>query len=199
VLGGNAAVSENVVNQFVDLVNSPSTDQIISFEFANNPSIDCKVVPGQWNIEATVPFYTDVTALIPEIKVSDGATVYPNSGVVQDFSFGIPITYMVTAKDGTKNTYIVQIKKSFPNPQDGILSFEFPSLQVIGVFGEPDTIMMRLPHGADVSNLAPQITLLPGETVSPGSGVAQDFSTGPVRYVVTKPNGTKLIYRVMIW
>ena len=199
VLGGDAAVSENVVNQFVDLVNSSSTDQIVSFKFANNPSIDCKVVPGQSNIEATVPFDTDVTALIPDIKVSDGATIYPNSGVVQDFSFGIPVTYTLTAKDGTKNTYTVQIKKSFPNPQDGILSFELPSLQAVGVFWEPDTIMMYLPHGADVSNLAPKITLLPGETVSPGSGVAQDFSVGPVRYVVTKSNGTKLNYRVMIW
>ncbi len=50
-------------------------------------------------VAVTVPFGTDVTALVPTITLSAGATVDPASGVAQDFTS--PVTYTVTAEDGT--------------------------------------------------------------------------------------------------
>lgn len=197
VLGGDGAVSENAINQFANLVNTPSIDKILSFKFINNPNIHFDFMPQVNTLDTSVPFDTDVTALIPEIIVSDGATIYPESGIAQDFT--MPVTYTVTARDGRKNTYTVRLTKPFPYPPDGILNFGFPSLQAMGTFLDPTTITVYVPHGTDVSKLAPTITLAPGETVSPGSGEAQDFSSGlAIRYVVTKPNGSKLYYRAIV-
>ncbi len=50
-------------------------------------------------VAVTVPFGTNVTALVPTITLSAGATVDPASGVAQDFTS--PVTYTVTAEDGT--------------------------------------------------------------------------------------------------
>lgn len=50
-----------------------------------------------------------LTALVPTIEVSDGATVTPASGVAQDFSNGKTVTYTVTAKNGTTVEYVASI------------------------------------------------------------------------------------------
>jgi hypothetical protein len=42
---------------------------------------------------------TDLMSLIPSISLSHGATIHPASGVATDFSS--PVTYRVTAEDGT--------------------------------------------------------------------------------------------------
>jgi hypothetical protein len=52
---------------------------------------------------------TLVNSLTPVIVVSDGATVNPQSGAVQDFSSDQTVTYIVTAEDGvSKKTYTAQ-------------------------------------------------------------------------------------------
>lgn len=58
-------------------------------------------------ITFTLPAGTDVTELVPTIEVSEGATVEPASGVPQDFT--APVTYTVTAQNGTTATYIVTV------------------------------------------------------------------------------------------
>ena len=50
---------------------------------------------------------TDVTQLVPTIVVSEGATVSPASGEVQDFT--TPVEYTVTALNGTTATYMVTV------------------------------------------------------------------------------------------
>ena len=49
----------------------------------------------------------------------------------------------------------------------------------------------------DRKSLTPTITLSPKATVSPASGVAQDF-TNPVKYTVTAEDGTTQIYNVVV-
>jgi len=58
-------------------------------------------------IAVTVPFGTNVTTLVPVIATSAGATVIPASGVAQDFSN--PVTYIVTAQDGSTQNYVVTV------------------------------------------------------------------------------------------
>ncbi len=48
-----------------------------------------------------VPDGTDISALTPTITVSDGATINPASGDTVDFSGSGPVTYTVTAENGT--------------------------------------------------------------------------------------------------
>lgn len=50
----------------------------------------------------------DITNVTPIIAVSAGATVVPASGVSQDFTN--PITYTVTAEDGSTTNYVVTVE-----------------------------------------------------------------------------------------
>ena len=59
-------------------------------------------------ITLTLPFGTDLKSLTPEITVSAGATVTPESGMAQDFS--APVTYTVTAEDGSTADYTVTVQ-----------------------------------------------------------------------------------------
>ena len=58
-------------------------------------------------IAFVLPAETDVTQLVPTIEVSEGATVEPASGVAQDFTN--PVTYTVTAQNGTTAVYTVTV------------------------------------------------------------------------------------------
>ena len=58
-------------------------------------------------ISFVLPAETDVTQLVPTIEVSEGATVEPASGVAQDFTN--PVTYTVTAQNGTTAAYTVMV------------------------------------------------------------------------------------------
>ncbi len=83
-----------------------SEANITSFVFAElDPSVTATI--DGTNIMAELPTGTDVTALSPTIEVSDEATVAPASGEAQDFSE--PVTYTVTAEDGTTQEYTVTV------------------------------------------------------------------------------------------
>jgi hypothetical protein len=61
-------------------------------------------------IAVTLPFGTSVTNLAPTITVSPEATVDPPSGEPRDFTS--PVTYTVTAEDGTLKEYTVTVTVS---------------------------------------------------------------------------------------
>lgn len=69
------------------------------------------------NILVVVPFETDVTALVTDITVSEGATVVPASGTPQDFS--TPRNFVVTNGDES-NTY--QVTVELAEPTSGVIS-----------------------------------------------------------------------------
>ena len=54
-----------------------------------------------------IPMGTIVTALVPNITVSEKATISPASGIAQDFTN--PVIYTVTAEDETTTTYTVSV------------------------------------------------------------------------------------------
>ena len=58
-------------------------------------------------VSFVLPNGTDVTQLVPTIVVSEGATINPASGVAQDFTN--PVTYTVTAQNGTTAVYTVTV------------------------------------------------------------------------------------------
>ena len=61
-----------------------------------------------------------------------------------------------------------------------------------------NNISASLPYGTDVTNLAPNISVSAGATITPASGLARDFS-GSVSYTVTAEDGqTTTTYNVTI-
>lgn len=78
---------------------------------------------------------------------------------------------------------------------------EISTFSISGVAGTIDatarTIKASVPAGTDATKLAPTITISDKATVSPASGVSQDF-TKSVNYTVTAEDGTTQIFAVSV-
>ncbi len=72
-----------------------------------NPTADGVIDNNNSAIMLEVPKGTDVTKLTPTIVVSNGGTVSPASGMMEDFTN--PVTYTVTGQDGSTQTYTVTV------------------------------------------------------------------------------------------
>jgi hypothetical protein len=140
-------------------------------------------------ITVAVPDGTNVAALTPTIAVSGGASVSPASGVTQDFTG--PVTYTVTAADGTTKAYTVMV--IIPSAKN------ITAFSILGSTGiiTGTNIAVTVPFGTDETDLTPTVTVSAGASVSPASGVAQDF-TGPVTYTVTAADGSTKVYTVTV-
>lgn len=86
-----------------------SASDIVTFMFNGlSPAVAATIDAAAKTVIATLPAGTDATKLVPTITVSDKAAISPASNVAQDFSK--PVTYTVTAEDGSTQGYIVNIK-----------------------------------------------------------------------------------------
>ncbi|GFD76598.1 DUF4595 domain-containing protein [Tenacibaculum sp. SSH1-16] len=61
------------------------------------------------NITISVPFKTDITGLVPNITISDKATISPASGEAVNFVDGEAMPFTVTAENGDEKVYNVTI------------------------------------------------------------------------------------------
>ncbi len=139
-------------------------------------------------VSGRVAYGTEVGALVPDIGISRGATIYPASGISTDFSS--PVIYTVTAEDGiTEQDWVVLIQAA-PNTETDILSFEIPELMApASIDATQHMVMASVPFGTDLRVLVPTIGVSEGAVIDPASGVATDFSD-PVIYTVTAEDGT---------
>jgi hypothetical protein len=119
-----------------------------------------------------------------------GSSISP-SGVAQDFN--IPVIYTVTAVDSSVQDYTVNVIVA-SSASKAITEFTLAGVDA-SISGT--TINLTVPSGTDISSIAPTITHT-GVSVSPGSGVLEDFSTGPVTYTVTAANATTQDYTVNV-
>lgn len=95
------------------------------------------------NINFNVRTGTDLTALAPQFRITEGATIDPKSGSVHDFSAG-PVSYKVTSEDGQwSRTYNVSFTIVTRTVSD-TLKFDFESYDYNSdakkyfVWSEPD-------------------------------------------------------------
>jgi hypothetical protein len=142
-----------------------------------------------------LPYGTDVRALAPQITVSAKASVSPASGTARDFAN--PVTYTVTAQDGSAQDYTVTVTVTgappVPSDEKAITAFS-----VDGVDGAIDeaakTIAVTLPYGSNISSLTPELTHTGVNYSPPG---AQNF-TRPVTYYIMAEDGAMQNYTVTI-
>jgi len=97
----------------IPLVVASSGRAIVAFDIL----VASSTIPGvvdeiAHTISLTVPFGTDVSALVPTIVVSALATSSPASLAAQDFTS--PVVYTVTAEDGLTQVYVVSIVVEAP-------------------------------------------------------------------------------------
>ena len=179
-----------------DPAPAKSTEKAITiFSFASLNPVVTGSISGT-SISATVPFGTNLS-LTPTISVSTKATVSPSSGSSQDFSKSV--AYTVTAEDGSTQTYNITVSLG-KSPEKDILTFAFngltPAVNCV-IDATAKMISATLPAGTDATKLVPTLINSPKATVSPATGVAQDF-TKAVTYTVTAEDGTTKSYSTNI-
>lgn len=90
-----------------EVVTPKSPDKAITLFSLNGISPAVTGVIDGVNISLIVPLNTNVTALVPTIATSAKATVSPATGIAQNFTN--PVSYTVTAEDGSTQTYNVTV------------------------------------------------------------------------------------------
>ncbi|MFW5656481.1 MAG: DUF5018 domain-containing protein [Bacteroidota bacterium] len=81
---------------------------ILSFAFDElEPPVAGTIDQTTKSISLNVPYGTNLDYIVPTLTISEKATVSPTTGAAQNFNN--PITYTVTAEDGTQSAYTVVI------------------------------------------------------------------------------------------
>ena len=146
-----------------------------------------------------VPSNADVTALVPNITLSEGTTrCIPLSGTAQDFTS--PVDYTVTGDGLTARTYQVTVLRNGaavnpPTPDNEVTSA--PTITAFSIDGcqgviddDAGTIQVTMPMGTDTTSLIPSVSVSSGATVTPVSGAAVNLSA-PVVYTVSNSRGSR--------
>ncbi|GAL65696.1 DUF5018 domain-containing protein [Jejuia pallidilutea] len=186
-------ISNNGVSRpYTATVAAYGDPKIMTFSIGENDGV---IDQENATIQVTVGSEANIKALAPQYTIPGGTTSTPQSGVAQDFTN--PVKYTVLSNDGfTGKSYFVtvtQLKKAL------ITSFKTGTdvCSVTGIIDdETSTINLDFPAGADLSAIAPIIEVTEGSTLSPASGVAQDFSAGAIEYAVTNVEGITKTYTV---
>ena len=86
-----------------------SEADIVSFSIPQQTGA-AAINPILGTVSVQVPGGTDVTALVPQIAISEHATITPDhNGQIVDYS--LPQEYLITAEDGTQKTWTVSVNE----------------------------------------------------------------------------------------
>lgn len=159
-------------------------------------------------IAVPVPWGADVTHLVATFtttgaSVSVAGTPQVSGTTVNDFTH--PLTYVVTAADGSTQAYVVTVTVTGASPAKAITAFSFQGLSppAPGAIDEvAHTIAVTVPAGTDRSRLVATF-VTSGVSVAVGgvlqtSGVTANDFTLPVTYVVSAADGTTQAYVVTV-
>jgi hypothetical protein len=108
---------------------------------------------------------------------------------------GTGTAHVVSADESVENTYTVVYNVAAEDAKE-ITSFDIPGQVSSEINQTGSTILVEMPLETDVTNLIPEITYI-GASVSPASGVAQNFAS-PVTYTVEAADGTTRDYIVTV-
>ncbi len=187
------------------VLTESSAKQIVNFTFlaSNNTGlaedVTAQISEENKTITATLPFGPDSATLTPSLEISDKATVSPNSSEPQNFTN--PVTYTVTAEDGSTREYTVQITID-PNTAKEILSFKFlkdnnselPEDIEAEINQQEKTIIAYVPPDTDFM-LTPAITISEKATIAI---TTTDFTAPTVSYTVTAEDGSTQEYQISV-
>lgn len=171
----------------VGLPYESNENNIVSFSvagMAGKAEIDTLAHTVRFNVEYGI----SLNGLMPNIAVSPGATISPGVEAKQDFSS--PVTYIVTARNGTAQSWTVLGSVFAPETFKDIIGFNTEVQSAPAII---DAIQRRVTiyveSTDDVSLLQPSIELSKGATIFPASGETVNLNK-PVDYTVTAQDGS---------
>ncbi len=186
--------NNGVSREYTVTVNAFGTPEITSFAIGSQQAT---INQATGEIILKISSLDNIRSVAPLFTIPSGATVTPASGVAQDFSN--PVKYRVLSNDGfTGKTYTV-ITDQFERAEITDFRTSQDVCSVSGVIDEDaGTISVFMPAGANLAAVAPVISTPQSATLSPLSGVSQDFSNGSITYSVTNTEGVTREYEVTI-
>lgn len=155
-------------------------------------------------IRLSVPYGTDKANLRAIFRCSEyaivkvGSVVQVSGETKNDFSK--EVIYTVIAQDGSEKYYTVLVTTEASKYEKKITSFIFRELDpdVVGIIDyDNHVITIQLQNGTDLRALIPTIETSSETTISPESGIKNDFSK-PVIYKVTAKDGSVQDYTVNV-
>ncbi|MFW5793273.1 MAG: T9SS type A sorting domain-containing protein [Bacteroidota bacterium] len=178
----------------VSIVVPSSENDIISFVLPQQTD-DAIINTTEKTVTVEVEYGTDISALTPEIEVSQGASIDPESGTTQNFSD--TFEYTVTAEDNSIAIWSVDVVEALNNEND-IVSFVLPQQTDDAIINTTEkTVTVEVEYGTDISALTPEIEVSQGASIDPPSGTSTDFSND-AEYTVTAENGDQSIWTVSV-
>ena len=104
-------------------------------------------------ITMNVPFGTDLTTIVVDLSVSTLATCSPADGDIVNFT--APVDFIVTAQDGSTQTYTVTAVVGPVNANDYLLSFDVTDANSVAIDHVNQTIAVELKFGVAVAGVMP--------------------------------------------
>ncbi|MEO9893238.1 malectin domain-containing carbohydrate-binding protein, partial [Aurantibacter sp.] len=182
------ASANNAIVQAIEILPVALNDEkeILSFTLANETGA-ATIDDTAKTVNIEVSNGTLLTNLVPTITLSEDATISPASGVEQDFTD--PINYTVTAEDTSEQVWTVTVSEA-PSTATDILTFVFAEQTgAATIDATAHTITVEVANGTLLTGLVPTISISDDATISPESGLAQDFEN-TVDYTVTAEDET---------
>ncbi|WP_375586865.1 DUF5018 domain-containing protein [Flagellimonas aurea] len=178
--------------QYTATISAYGDPMITTFSIGENEGV---IDQENGSIVVNVGSEANIKALVPQYTIPGGTTASPQSGVAQDFSN--PVKFTVLSNDGfTGKSYFVTVSQS-PKPLITSMKTGEDICSVTGVIDNGSSVInLDFPAGTDVSAITPIIELTEGSSVSPDSGVSQDFTSGSIDYTVTNVEGLTKTYTV---
>ncbi|ANY65641.1 hypothetical protein BBD42_03560 [Paenibacillus sp. BIHB 4019] len=159
-----------------------TTDYTVDVEVAYGTSLT-----SLSNLKATFSLSPGATAKI-------GSTVQVSGSTANDMR--TPVTYVVTAADGSFQEWLVNVYIEASNAKD-ITAFSFTSqTKPATINAAAHTVDIEVKNGTNVANLVATFSLTLASSaringVSQRSGITSNNFTNPVTYVVQAENGTR--------
>jgi hypothetical protein len=184
---------------------APNSAKALTIFAFVNPAVTGTINETAHTIAVTVPYGTSLNPLIAAFSTT-GASVKVGSitqvsGLTSN-NFSGPVTYTVTAADGSTQDYAVTVTVAL-NPAKALTNFSFASLSAIGTIDETaKTVAVTVPIGTDPTTLVATFTTT-GASVEVGlitqqSGTTQNDFSSPVTYIVTAADGSTQNYVVTV-
>ncbi len=158
-------------------------------------------------IAVTMPFGTNPNGLIATFSsTGQGAPTVGGTNQVSGTTannFTNPVSYLVTANDGSQATYVVTVTVA-SNSSKGIAPYSLNGIP--GIINEsltPKTIAVTMPFGTNPNGLIATFTTTGQGVPTVGgtnqlSGTTTNNFTNPVSYLVTANDGTQSTYVVTV-
>ena len=182
------------LEEMIEIVNDASDDTVADFKTFKIGDYVGTVDTTNATVAISVPYGTDVSAAAAEFTFVNskssakvGSTEQESGVTTNDFSS--PVTYVITAEDGTTTKIYVVTVTELANTEAKITEYSISSVD--GTIDETNhTIALELPHGTDVAALAATFTLSAQATAKVGddaqtSGTTENDFTNPVTYTIT--------------